>query len=224
MQVLGARTSDEDYSQVLPSLKRPHLDYLRDFYADTAMFGGGAHALRCGLDFFGSDRVIFATDTPLGPIAPTIEAIDRLQLRRGAPQAVRRQCRAAAEAEANSAVLFLLHVGGVGRADSAGGERRRIAGWKALVNRDIDFVAVSFSSPLALLLGLFPNRLVIGVLVHRALHYVKRKRAAAIPVPGLKAQQNQRSCLIQASCTSSHQLPTFHWPQAPRPPSSSGPE
>jgi predicted TIM-barrel fold metal-dependent hydrolase len=80
MQVLGARTSDEDYSQILPSLKRPHLDYLRDFYADTAMFGGGAHALRCGLDFFGSDRVIFATDTPLGPIAPTIEAIDRLQL------------------------------------------------------------------------------------------------------------------------------------------------
>ena len=27
--------------QILPSLKRPHLDYLRDFYADTAMFGGG---------------------------------------------------------------------------------------------------------------------------------------------------------------------------------------
>jgi predicted TIM-barrel fold metal-dependent hydrolase len=45
LQVLGARTSDEDYSKVLPSLKRPHLDYLRDFYGDTAMFGGGTHAL-----------------------------------------------------------------------------------------------------------------------------------------------------------------------------------
>ena len=51
LKVLGARTSDEDYSQILPSLKRPHMDYLHDFYADTAMFGGGvhAHALRAGI-------------------------------------------------------------------------------------------------------------------------------------------------------------------------------
>ena len=41
LDVLGARTSDEDYSKILPSLKRPHLDYMHDFYADTAMFGGG---------------------------------------------------------------------------------------------------------------------------------------------------------------------------------------
>ena len=39
MDVLGARTSDEDYSEVLSSLKRPHLDYFKLFYADTAMFG-----------------------------------------------------------------------------------------------------------------------------------------------------------------------------------------
>jgi predicted TIM-barrel fold metal-dependent hydrolase len=80
MQVLGARTTDEDYSQVLPSLKRPHLDYMHDFYADTAMFGGGAHALRCGLEFFGDDKVVFATDTPFGPIGPTIKAIEGLGL------------------------------------------------------------------------------------------------------------------------------------------------
>src|SRR5262245_40844496 len=79
MAVLGARTSDEDYSQILPSLKRPHLDYFRDFYADTALFGG-KHGLSCGLDFFGADHVVFATDTPLGPIGPTIAAIDRLNL------------------------------------------------------------------------------------------------------------------------------------------------
>jgi uncharacterized protein len=78
--VLGARTSDEDDSKILPSLKRPHLDYLRDFYADTAMFGGGAHALRCGLEFFGADKVVFATDTPLGPIKPAIEALQSLDL------------------------------------------------------------------------------------------------------------------------------------------------
>jgi aminocarboxymuconate-semialdehyde decarboxylase len=80
LQVLGSRTSDEDYSKILPSLKRPHLDYLHDFYGDTALFGGGVHAVRCGLEFFGSDHVVFATDTPLGPIAPTIEAIKRLDI------------------------------------------------------------------------------------------------------------------------------------------------
>ena len=80
LQVLGSRTSDEDYSKVLSSLKRPHLDYLHDFYGDTALFGGGIHAVRCGLEFFGSDHVVFATDTPLGPIAPTIDAIKRLEI------------------------------------------------------------------------------------------------------------------------------------------------
>lgn len=80
LQVLGARTTDEDYSQILPSLKRHHMDYLHEFYADTAMFGGGLHALRCGLDFFGADRVVFATDAPLGPIGPAIEVIERLEL------------------------------------------------------------------------------------------------------------------------------------------------
>jgi aminocarboxymuconate-semialdehyde decarboxylase len=80
LQVLGSRTSDEDYSKVLSSLKRPHLDYLRDFYGDTALFGGGIHAVRCGLEFFGSEHVVFATDTPLGPIAPTIDTIKRLEI------------------------------------------------------------------------------------------------------------------------------------------------
>jgi uncharacterized protein len=80
LRVLGSRTSDEDYSKVLSSLKRPHLDYLHDFYGDTALFGGGIHAVRCGLEFFGSDHVVFATDTPLGPIAPTIDTIKRLEI------------------------------------------------------------------------------------------------------------------------------------------------
>ena len=52
LKVLGQRTSDEDYSKILPSLKRPHMDYLHDFYADTAMFGGGVAATRCGFEFF----------------------------------------------------------------------------------------------------------------------------------------------------------------------------
>ncbi len=80
LDVLGSRTSDEDYSKILTSLKRPHLDYMRDFYGDTALFGGGIHAVRCGLEFFGAEHVVFATDTPLGPIAPTIDVIKRLEI------------------------------------------------------------------------------------------------------------------------------------------------
>jgi aminocarboxymuconate-semialdehyde decarboxylase len=81
LEVLGARTSDEDYSNILPSLKRPHLDYFREFYGDTALFGG-KYGLACGFDFFGPDHVVFATDTPLGPIKPTIDEIDMLDLPR----------------------------------------------------------------------------------------------------------------------------------------------
>ena len=79
MEVLGARTSDEDYSHVLSSLERPHLDYFKMFHGDTAMFG--AHlGIRCGLDFFGSRRILFSTDCPFGPVGETFESIDRLEL------------------------------------------------------------------------------------------------------------------------------------------------
>ena len=60
MDVLGARTVDEDHTKVLSSLKRPHLDYFKEFYADTAMFGG-KYGLPCGIDFFGTDKVVFAS-------------------------------------------------------------------------------------------------------------------------------------------------------------------
>jgi uncharacterized protein len=79
MDVLGSRTIDEDYSKILSSLKRPHLDYFRDFYADTAMFGG-KNGLPCGLEFFGGDHVVFATDAPLGPIGKTLAVMDGLGL------------------------------------------------------------------------------------------------------------------------------------------------
>ena len=59
------------YRQTKDTLPRPALDYFRRFYADTALFGA-PHAVRCVLDFFGPDHVLFGTDTPLGPP----EAID----------------------------------------------------------------------------------------------------------------------------------------------------
>jgi aminocarboxymuconate-semialdehyde decarboxylase len=53
-------------------------------YADTALFGAAA-ATRCGLEFFGVDRVLFATDMPFDPepglyARETIRVIDGLSL------------------------------------------------------------------------------------------------------------------------------------------------
>src|SRR5690606_11719701 len=79
MQVLGARTSDEDYSDVLPSLKRPHLEYFKEFYADTAMFGATL-GIECGMKFFGVGHTVFSTDFPFAPAAQTIEAVNGLGL------------------------------------------------------------------------------------------------------------------------------------------------
>ncbi len=82
---LGARTSDEDYSLVLKKLKRPHLDYFKMFYADTALFGS-VSGTKCGLDFFGADNVLFASDSPFDPekgpgyIRETIKIIEELPI------------------------------------------------------------------------------------------------------------------------------------------------
>jgi predicted TIM-barrel fold metal-dependent hydrolase len=65
---LGSRTSGEDYSHVLPSLGKPLLDCFRDFYGDTALCGGRI-GLTCGLEFYGVDHVLYASDTPFGPEA-----------------------------------------------------------------------------------------------------------------------------------------------------------
>jgi aminocarboxymuconate-semialdehyde decarboxylase len=79
LAVLGSRTAEEDLSGVLPALRRPHLDYFRDVYADTAMFGSGT-ALPTVLRFYGARRVVFATDAPFGPIAETLAAVAALDL------------------------------------------------------------------------------------------------------------------------------------------------
>jgi len=82
---LGTRTSDEDYTLVLKKLKRPHLEYFKLFYADSALFGA-REATMCGLKFFGPERVLFASDSPFDPekgsayIRWTIELIDSLDI------------------------------------------------------------------------------------------------------------------------------------------------
>ena len=82
---LGTRTSDEDYSLLLKKLKKRPLDYFHMFYADTAVFGSKS-ATVCGLDFFGADKILFASDSPFDPekgsayIRWTIDILDKLEI------------------------------------------------------------------------------------------------------------------------------------------------
>ena len=81
---LGSRTSDVDYKSLLRSMKKRPIDYFRHFYADTALFGAQA-GTQCGLDFFGVDHVVFASDMPFEPTPglyarETIQVIENLGL------------------------------------------------------------------------------------------------------------------------------------------------
>jgi predicted TIM-barrel fold metal-dependent hydrolase len=90
MDQLGTRTAEVDYTTIVKEMnakgRRP-VDYFRMFYNDTSV-NGSRSAIRCGLDFFGSDRVLFGTDCPFDPeggptfIRETIRAIDGLKLKK----------------------------------------------------------------------------------------------------------------------------------------------
>jgi predicted TIM-barrel fold metal-dependent hydrolase len=87
MALLGTRTQTEDYSGILPSLKRPLIEYFHMFYADTALFGA-SRGLACGLDFFGVNHVVFASDAPLGPLATTCEGVAGMEMEKADLEAV----------------------------------------------------------------------------------------------------------------------------------------
>lgn len=83
---LGARTPEDQKEDVqgYPLTKRP-IEYFRMMYADTAMFGA-AHALRCSIDFYGADHVLFGSDSPYDPekgpgyIRATIKNLEEIGL------------------------------------------------------------------------------------------------------------------------------------------------
>jgi hypothetical protein len=68
-----------------PWLKRPAEDCFKMFLADTAL-SGAVEATRCGLDYFGADKVLFASDFPFDAeggkylVRETIKALDALDL------------------------------------------------------------------------------------------------------------------------------------------------
>ena len=77
---LGARTSDEDLSLVLKSLKKRPLDYFKhEFYADTAVFGG-VPATHAGFAFYDLDKIVFASDCPFDPEKGTMYTRETLRI------------------------------------------------------------------------------------------------------------------------------------------------
>jgi aminocarboxymuconate-semialdehyde decarboxylase len=82
---LGSRTEDENLTLVGRKLKKRPIEYYRMFYADTALFGA-KEAMVCGLDFFGADQTLFASDSPFDPekgpgfIRETIRCLEEMEI------------------------------------------------------------------------------------------------------------------------------------------------
>ena len=82
---LGARTNNVQDRQAKARLQRRPIDYFRLFYGDTALFGA-AHAVECGLEFFGPEHVLFGTDMPFDPegglgfVRDTIASVEAIRV------------------------------------------------------------------------------------------------------------------------------------------------
>jgi aminocarboxymuconate-semialdehyde decarboxylase len=82
---MGARTPPADADLLPGPLLRPAEDYFKMFLADTAL-SGAVGATRCGLDYFGAGKVLFASDFPFDAeggsylVRETIKALDALEL------------------------------------------------------------------------------------------------------------------------------------------------
>jgi aminocarboxymuconate-semialdehyde decarboxylase len=82
---LGARTPPDEREDVATDLTRRPVEYFKMFYADTALFGA-PQSIATALDFFGEDRILFASDSPFDPergpgyIRTTIADLESLSL------------------------------------------------------------------------------------------------------------------------------------------------
>jgi len=78
--VMGSRTTDEDYVSLRKSLKKRPLDYFKqDFWADTAAFTA-VPATKAGMEFFPVDKIVFASDCPFDPEGGTMYPRETLRI------------------------------------------------------------------------------------------------------------------------------------------------
>jgi predicted TIM-barrel fold metal-dependent hydrolase len=61
-----ARTADEEFSSAAKRLKKRPADQFKRFYADTALCGARGATI-CGLEYYGPDHLLFASDCPFDP-------------------------------------------------------------------------------------------------------------------------------------------------------------
>ena len=77
--------SGPEIEEVTGKLDKTPIEYLKEFYNDTALNGSTA-ALMCGYAFFGADHIVFGTDMPLGSygdysgLAEVIKSIERMDI------------------------------------------------------------------------------------------------------------------------------------------------
>jgi uncharacterized protein len=79
---LASPVEDPARAEIEAALTDTPIALFRRFYTDTAMFGAG-HAVRCAVEFFGPDHVLFGTDMPLGGpkvVSDTIADIEAIGL------------------------------------------------------------------------------------------------------------------------------------------------
>lgn len=80
-------------SDYFPGLKRHPIEYLKMFYADTALDGNSNRSMECGLAFFGEDHLLFGSDMPYDvedgaiSIRETIKGIEKM----GLPEATKQK-------------------------------------------------------------------------------------------------------------------------------------
>jgi aminocarboxymuconate-semialdehyde decarboxylase len=84
--------SDRNPAAEQAGLKKKPVDYYRMLYADTAL--GEAAPTRCGHAFFGTDKVVFATDAPFDAeqgrylMRNTIAAVEALEIPQAEKEAI----------------------------------------------------------------------------------------------------------------------------------------
>lgn len=86
LKMYGGRTGEAVREQLTTTaVPQPIVDSYKKFYADAASFGS-PQSIQCGIDFFGVDRILFASDMPFDPeegpgyIDRTLKGIDSLSL------------------------------------------------------------------------------------------------------------------------------------------------
>ncbi|MBC8103843.1 MAG: amidohydrolase family protein [Cytophagales bacterium] len=62
---MGYRSFAQDGMKFPTPIKPPYTDHFRKFYCDTATFGFEPLVLQQALDFFGPEKMLFGTDTPM---------------------------------------------------------------------------------------------------------------------------------------------------------------